>query len=469
MTTTNGNRRLLDLARWEVVGTVPAIAIPSCLFAETNAKQLMYLNTSGPNFWAIDPNHGGSIQLPSSGFVTFAAGSSLCVKNTGPSGTCSSNGTSTTLVTAENLQRGLKGYKVHITGGPGAGDVREIESNTTGANATITVTSAFSASPTTSTTYRLLTPRLFAMGSGSTSASAWRRYCYALDTWADAGAVGPPASFGTDSRLCPMNSFEYGDFVSFATGTATSGGASTISNSAKSWATNQWSNHQIRITGGTGAGQIRTISSNTGTQITVGSAWTTTPDSTSDYSIEPNDDHIYLTGNGATAFYRWSISSGAWTTLTVRGGVAGNGCSLHHANDITDAAWTSESDYLNGRYLFSYRGNSTAVIERYDISSNAWSSMAYAFDSENVVGNTHAYDRGKIYTLATSTAVSSFVYDIVANTRLPFLSPFINAAQNPGDRSTFIRYIDGATEIGFLYCIPYTGNANILLRTMVIE
>ena len=468
MATTNGNRRLLDLARWEVVGTIPSITIPSCLVVEKNANQMMYINTSGPAFHAIDPNHGGTVTLPTPGFGSFSSGSAACIKNLGPSGTCSSSGTSTTLVTADNLQRGLKGYKVHITGGPGAGDVREIQSNTTGANATITVTSAFSASPTTSTTYRLMTPRIFAMANGSTSAGSWRRYCYALDTWADAGTVGPPIAFGTDARLCAMNSFEYGDFISFATGTATSGASTTISNSAKSWATNQWANHQIRITGGTGAGQIRTISSNTGTQITVSTAWTTTPDSTSAYSIEANDDHIYLTGNASVVPYRWSISSGSWTTLDSRSAVAGNGCSLHHANDITDTAWTNESNYLNGRYLFSHRGASSSAIERYDISANSWSTLTYAYDSETYLGNTYAYNRGKIYALATSTSGYSSVYDIVANNRSPFLSPFITAGSNQGDRTAIIRYIDGATEIAYLYCIPYTGNANVLLRTMVI-
>lgn len=467
MTTTNGNRRILDLPRWEIVAnnlTAPQSA--SFLQVEKNSRQTMFYNSS-ITWWAIDPHTCNFISLPSSLFSLWGSGSSFCVKNLGPTGTCSSNGTSTTLVTAENLQRGLKGYKVHITGGPGAGDVREIQSNTTGANATITVTSAFSASPTTSTTYRLLTPRVFGMQNGSTSASAWRRYCYALNSWADVGSVGPPASFGTDSRLCPMNSFEYGDFVSFATGTATSGGASTISNSAKSWATNQWANHQIRITGGTGAGQIRTISSNTGTQITVSSAWTTTPDSTSAYSIEANDDHIYLTGNNATTFYRWSISGGSWTTLTARGGNAGSGCTLHHANDIDDSAWTNESDYLNGRYIYSFRGNGGPTFDRYDIAANSWSSPAYAYNTDNVVaGATSAYNAGKIYSFASATTSPSFVYDIVSNTREPYIGPFLAAGASAGERSTIVKYIDGATEIPFIYLIP--SGTTVLMRNMVI-
>jgi hypothetical protein len=468
MTTTNGNRRILDVPRWEIISnTIPSSATSSFMLAERNNRQLIFYNSS-VTFYAIDPHTGGWVNIPASGIGGWSGGSAACVKNLGPSGTCSSNGTSTTLVTADNLQRGLNGYKVHITGGPGAGDVREIQSNTTGANATITVTSAFSASPTTSTTYRLLTPRVFAMQNNSTSASAWRRYCYALNTWADVAAVGPPALFGTDARLCPINSFEYGDFVSFATGTATSGGASTISNSAKSWATNQWANHQIRITGGTGAGQIRTISSNTGTQITVGSAWTTTPDSTSAYSIEANDDHIYLTGNGSTTFYRWSISGASWTTMGARGGAPGSGATLHHANDISHSSWTNESDYLNGRYLYSYRANTTAILERYDISANSWSSVSYAYNNDNIPsGATSAYDSGKIYSFGTSLSSPSFVYDIVSNTREPYIGPFLTASGSSGERSTVVKYIDGATKIPFIYLIPSL--SQVLMRNMVIE
>ena len=104
-------------------------------------------------------------------------------------------------------------------------------------------------------------------------------------------------------------------FKSFASGTATSATGTTLVNSAKTWATNQWANSQIRIVSGLGAGQIRTIASNTGTVITTSAAWTTNPDATSVYSIEGNDDFIYYTGSGGTAFYRYSISGGTWTAM----------------------------------------------------------------------------------------------------------------------------------------------------------
>jgi hypothetical protein len=43
----------------------------------------------------------------------------------------------------------------------------------------------------------------------------------------------------------------------------------------------------VRITGGTGSGQTRRITGNTATALTVGVAWTTTPDATSVFEIFP--------------------------------------------------------------------------------------------------------------------------------------------------------------------------------------
>ena len=66
-------------------------------------------------------------------------------------------------------------------------------------------------------------------------------------------------------------------------GTATAGGASTITlESIPDGIDTSW---RISIYEGTGKGQIRTYSSNVGNQVTVSSAWTTNPDSTSKYAV----------------------------------------------------------------------------------------------------------------------------------------------------------------------------------------
>ena len=68
-------------------------------------------------------------------------------------------------------------------------------------------------------------------------------------------------------------------------GTATAGAASTLTDGGKSWTVNGYANQVVYITGGTGAGQLRNITSNTGTVLTVSDAWGTNPDNTSTYQI----------------------------------------------------------------------------------------------------------------------------------------------------------------------------------------
>src|SRR5690606_21613919 len=59
-------------------------------------------------------------------------------------------------------------------------------------------------------------------------------------------------------------------------GTATSSTGTTLVDSAKSWATNEWQGKFIIIADGTGNGQAREIVSNTATELTV-SAWDVNP------------------------------------------------------------------------------------------------------------------------------------------------------------------------------------------------
>lgn len=55
----------------------------------------------------------------------------------------------------------------------------------------------------------------------------------------------------------------------------------------KNWTTNIWANYLIKITSGTGAGQIRHIGSNIATTLTLTAAWTILPSIDSTYAIYP--------------------------------------------------------------------------------------------------------------------------------------------------------------------------------------
>jgi len=72
-------------------------------------------------------------------------------------------------------------------------------------------------------------------------------------------------------------------------GTATDGGNTTMTDSGGGWTVDQWNDYYaLHIYSGTGSGQVRTITDNTATVITVDEAWGTNPDNTSKYRILPN-------------------------------------------------------------------------------------------------------------------------------------------------------------------------------------
>jgi len=68
-------------------------------------------------------------------------------------------------------------------------------------------------------------------------------------------------------------------------GTASSGTDATIVDSGESLQSNEYISDYVWITGGTGEGQLRTITSNDGTTLSISEDWDTNPDNTSTYKI----------------------------------------------------------------------------------------------------------------------------------------------------------------------------------------
>lgn len=100
----------------------------------------------------------------------------------------------------------------------------------------------------------------------------------------------------------------------FDCGTATSGAASTLTDSTKSWTTNQWANYAVKITAGTGIGQVAAIASNTGTALTIVKPWTTNPDNTSVYCIQGDSDKqlLMLGGSAGTLIQNINDDLPSW-------------------------------------------------------------------------------------------------------------------------------------------------------------
>ncbi len=412
MAVANYNRKILDLKRWTML-TAPAPAATAAgafVISSRLAQQRQMYVVSATVAYLYYPFEDGYIQIPSPALAgTFGAGACGTSTAIGPSGTATA-GSTTTLTTNLTLARSLAGYQIEITGGPGAGDVRTILFNTVGTNGVITVSAPFSATITASSTYRLITPRYYVLGAGTLAAGSFRVYDFALNTWATLSNTGLPATWATDGKMIATPSYgDDGDDLNFATGTATAGAATTLTNSTKAWAANQWANYQIKIVSGTGAGQIRTIVSNTGTVITVSAAWATNPDATSQYHIEGNDDFIYLMGNNAVTLYRYSISANTWTTLApsaARAAAPGIGMSGHWVYGVAeDTRWTDENAIINGRRIYSFRGGAGGVLDYYDIAANTWvSGVPYAPAAETfTTGTKYVYSGDYLYITKEAT------------------------------------------------------------------
>ncbi|MFN9161238.1 MAG: hypothetical protein ACK6DM_00810, partial [Alphaproteobacteria bacterium] len=299
----------------------------------------------------------------------------------------------------------------------------------------------------------------------------FRKYCFATNSWTTLANTGLPATFGTDGRLVSTPAWIDTGFQSFATGTATAGAATTLTNSGQAWAPNQWTNSQLRITGGTGAGQIRTVASNTGTVLTVSAAWTTNPDATSTYSLEGNDDFLYLMGNNAVAMYRYSISGNSWSTLAptaARAAAPGAASSGHWVWGASDSAWTAENSIINGRRIYSFRGGGGAVLDYYDIAANTWvSGVTYAPATETfTTGTKYAYSNNFIYIQKDATG-RWFRHNVVTSEQDGWNTmTYTQGAALLGDTCFDVEYRDGATEIVYIYMVLNT--STVMLRQMVV-
>jgi len=116
------------------------------------------------------------------------------------------------------------------------------------------------------------------------------------------------AAYGTDFSLERTGKFG----TVFASGTATSGAARTLTDSGLALTPNRYRNYRIMITGGKGIGQNRRIVCHTATAFTVSRPWDTNPDNTSTYQIWGDYDKLYVAGGGASAMYAYSPENDYW-------------------------------------------------------------------------------------------------------------------------------------------------------------
>jgi hypothetical protein len=119
-------------------------------------------------------------------------------------------------------------------------------------------------------------------------------------------------------------------------GIATAGGASTLTDSAATWATNRWTNYRVTIVAGTGRGQSMNILSNTGTVLTLVQPWASAfpgavnPDATSVYLIKGDNSQFYSAHVTTAAILRTSLTNGiTHVGARIDGGNCNNACAKY--------------------------------------------------------------------------------------------------------------------------------------------
>lgn len=442
------------------------------------AHDTMYYVGGASTIYDYNADEDSWVLLPASGIAgTFAAGSCGELRNlAAPGGVVTltaSGGTTTTISTNLTIVRDLVGCEVRVVGGAGVGYTGKIKNNTLGANAILTLETASGVAFTSTTQYQIFSGSLWFFNAG-TVAVGFSVYDRATNAWTARSVTGLPTAWGTEAQLVSTPSRTSNGGAGFVNGTATAGASTTITlEASKTMLLNQWANNQIRIISGTGAGQIRTISSNTAgasSVLTVSAAWTVTPDATSVYRIEGNDDYFYLLGNNAVTMYRYSISGNSWTTLSptaARAGAAAAGCTADWIDAVPATEWndgtysnhyTTTLVHQNGRYLYCFRGGASSTLDVYDISANTWiSNISYGQQAETFTSGSCSVDMNGLIYIQKDATGRIFKFDVAKNVLDPFtLNPVPQGAAVTGDKMAFQTYKDGGTAVNYLYSLANT-------------
>jgi len=484
MPTTVKLRKLLHRKSWEMCAPAPANTAAGSFIVSDKfnviPNSLAFFVSGLSAIYRYDGDEDSWVQLPNSALAgTFGAGACGEFRALGAMGgvftqTAQAGSGTASIVTNRTIVRSLAGRRIRVIAGTGVGFDGTVLSNTIGTNAVITTSGSTTFDATTQ--YQIFSGSLWVQSAGASA--GFGVYDLATNAWTSRAATG--LTWGTDGQLCSTLS----SAGAFASGTASAGAASTLTDGAKAWLTNQWANAQIRITAGTGVGQIRTVASNTGTVLTVSAAWTVNPDATSVYAIEGNDDYFYLIGNNAVTMYRYSVSANTWTTLAptaARAAAAGAGATLNWIDGVHGSAWElnpngSPNPLVQGgtvykqlgRYLFSFRGGASNALDIYDIAANTWiSNVAYGNQNETFTTGTASLDfDGAIYIQKEATG-RIFKFNVDQFTMQSFFyNPLPQGAAVVGGKMFVLPYQDGAIEIPFIYTQRHTGAD--LFRTVVV-
>lgn len=279
----------------------------------------------------------------------------------------------------------------------------------------------------------------------------WRFRITGLTSYTEGGRLGnttPSVTQIYDNAVRIDTNHEYDS------GTATSGGSNTITNSGKAYTVNVLMNRIIYIHTGTGSGQAKVIRSNTATVITVHSAWDTTPDSTSQYRICANFEDVYqadVTGGWGVVTKTGSHMYSFNCYLAVQAGAFGDVNTL--IEFTSDYYWYTQSAHTNDYQM--HLGWRLPII--YGLDKGIWgntiiSNRTTPLDSRSFgfsLATEYAYSAGNRYILRHDYPLGSDTY---------LRSWFVNY-----QKYSINDYFEGWRSVTFPKTSPRTEARNVIV------
>lgn len=174
------------------------------------------------------------------------------------------------------------GYRVLITSGPQAGQIREISANT---GNVLTVDPVWSPAIAANSKYAIL-PSFLETERNALGTVQFGVPNFQLDLQGNVHMRPYGPGTGEDAAFGQVAEMRLYDLTNFEIGQQTTGTSTTLTDASKSWPSDIYANAIVRILEGTGAGQTRRVTSNTNTTLTVATAFSPPLDNTSKYEIE---------------------------------------------------------------------------------------------------------------------------------------------------------------------------------------
>lgn len=483
MTEAQLNQKLLHRKEWQTMQFAP-VTTAAGMFVITGGANVFRFSlyvTSATVHYLYDHDNDDWIQIPSGAFGTaIAAGA--CGSFSDWSSTYTATGGSTTTVTVNAATFNINGFAVgktieFLSGTAGNIGLRRTilsikHPATASGTITLTLDSAVTSSVANNDTFRIASGTFFVLMPGTLTATSFRKYDVATGVWTSCTNTGLPATWGTDADMIRTGLKD----TQYDTGTATSGSSTTLVCTGKGWTIDQWINYQVRITAGTGRGQIRVITDSTADTLTFAAG--ATIDNTSQFVIEGDENALYLLGNNAVTMYKYSISGNSWATVSptvARAGAAIAGMTADFVGYTGNATWADITDIRDGQYIYSFRGG-TAVLDRFKISggtngAGAWEVVAYnPYITTFATGASAdwAYGTSKIYIQKEGSAtvpLRFYVLDVVENSLAPVTTDwYLSGAALLGNK----MWVKSITLGGPIKWIYYLGSTSTLLRRIMV-